>query len=488
MPVRYFCREQSWLLPPSLEEVIPFDHLVRFVAAFVDGLSREEWANMEIALEGEQLGAAAYHPRVSLGIWIYGFMTGVRSARKLETACREQLPYWWLTGCQVPDHNTLWRFYKANRLEMRKLLKRTVKTAVRVGLVNLAVQALDGSKIAGSAARERSCDEKRLERLLEQTEAAIKELEAQSSSECEATVAHLPASLAKAEKLKEEVLRALEEVRQEEGPKKVNLTDGDAQLVKSRGGIVAGYNAQAMVSPLDTHVAGRSGLFIIAAEVCNCPDDHAQLVPMIEKAQEMTGEEAGVTLADAGYHSGPNLAECAERGINILMPDAKGKQLKGPYHREQFVYDEATDSYICPQGQTLTARAGKSRHGRPGGRTYGGGAKQCRPCPALGKCTKDKTYGRTLEVGPYEEQLARQRDLMATPEAEALYRQRKELAEPTFGIMKELQWARRFLLRGMRNVSCEWTLLSTGFNLRTLWQVWKTWPAQKRGLLTAAPA
>jgi len=89
-------------------------------------------------------------------------------------------------------------------------------------------------------------------------------------------------------------------------------------------------------------------------------------------------------------------------------------------------------------------------------------------------------------VGPYEDELLRHRVLMDTAEAKAIYSQRKELAEPTFGIMKEVQWARRFLLRGILNVSCEWALLSTAFNLRTLWQVWKVWPAQRRRLLTAS--
>ena len=73
-------------------------------------------------------------------------MTGLRSCRKLEVACRDQIPYLWLTGWQHPDHNTLWRFYKAHRQAMRELFKRTVRTAVAMELVDLAVQAVDGSK------------------------------------------------------------------------------------------------------------------------------------------------------------------------------------------------------------------------------------------------------------------------------------------------------------------------------------------------------
>ena len=142
MPVRPFSREQAWLMPPTLDDLVPADHPVRFAAAFVDGLAAEAWEELGVDLQGDPRGAGAYHPRALLSVWIYGFMTGVRSCRKLEAACRDQVPYMWLVGMQQPDHNTLWRFYKAHRDRMRTLLRRTVRTAVSAGLVDLAVQAV----------------------------------------------------------------------------------------------------------------------------------------------------------------------------------------------------------------------------------------------------------------------------------------------------------------------------------------------------------
>ena len=114
MPLREMNREQAWLLPPTLDELVPPDHPARFVAEFVDALDRDEWTELGVQPDGEALGAPAYHPRALLSVWLYGFMTGVRSCRKLEAACRDQIPYLWLTGWQHPDHNTLWRFYKAS--------------------------------------------------------------------------------------------------------------------------------------------------------------------------------------------------------------------------------------------------------------------------------------------------------------------------------------------------------------------------------------
>lgn len=485
MPLRPFCRDKVWLLPPSLGDLIPDDHPARFVAAFVDGLDRGTWARMGIEVDGEDLGASAYHPQLLLSVWLYGFLTGVRSSRKLEGACRDQLPYLWLTGWQHPDHNTLWRFYKANRQGMRQLFKRTVKIAVRVGLVDLAVQAVDGSKTAGNASRERSYNEKALRELLERTEAAIRDLEAQNQTSEGPRVCRLPAELAKKKGLKDRVEEALKEVAAEEGPSNVNLTDGDARLVKGRQGMVAGYNAQAMVSPLKKEVAGRTGLFITAADVTNQADDHSQLVPMIGAAKETTGREAELTLADGGYHSGPVLAECEQQGIRVLIAEGQKRVLQHPYHKDRFAYDAHTDSYICPEGHRLIF-GGTIPRGDREARTYRSKGAVCRVCPAFGKCTRDKRQGRKLQIGPYEDELRRHRALMETEEAKALYGRRKELPEPVFGILKESLGARRFLLRGLSNVLCEWMLLGTAFNLRTLWQVWRRRSHDRRRILTGA--
>ena len=121
-----------------------------------------------------------------MSVWLYGFMTGVRSCRKLEVACRDQIPYlWlagWLAGWQHPDHNTLWRFYKGHRQSMRKLFERTVRTAVVMELVDLAVQAVDGTKASSNASVNRSYDAAGLRGLLERLEWAIADLEAQNEA------------------------------------------------------------------------------------------------------------------------------------------------------------------------------------------------------------------------------------------------------------------------------------------------------------------
>ena len=202
MPLRDVGREQMWLLPPSLYELLPLDHPARFVAEFVDALNREGWA--EFGVDGDPLGAPAYHPRALLCVWLYGLMTGVRSCRKLEAACRDQIPYLWLTGWQYPDHNTLCPFYKGHRQAMRKLFERTVRTAVAMKLVDLAVQSVDGTRVAANASVNRSYDAEGLRGLLDRLERAIADLEAQNEAGEEAAVARLPEELADKEVLRED--------------------------------------------------------------------------------------------------------------------------------------------------------------------------------------------------------------------------------------------------------------------------------------------
>ena len=313
MPLRDMDREQMWLLPPSLDELLPLDHPARFVAVFVDALDKEGWAELGVEINGDPLGAPAYHPRALLCVWLYGFMTGVRSCRKLEAACRDQIPYLWLTGWQQPDHNTLWRFYKEHRQAMRRLFKRTVRTAVAMQLVDLAVQAVDGTKVAANATRDRTYDAERGRRLLDRLEKAIEDLEAQNEEGEDAPAVHLPEELADKRALREQVRQAMDDLASQEGLRHINLTDKDARLMKTRHGIVPGYNAQSMVSPIEVDDEA-SGMLITAVDVVDDPTDYGQFTPMLEQAEETTGTKACMTLADAGYYSGSNLSECAGRG------------------------------------------------------------------------------------------------------------------------------------------------------------------------------
>ena len=271
---------------------------------------------------------------------------------------------------------------------------------------------------------------------------------------------------------------------------RVNLTDNDAQLMKGRQGIIPGYNAQAMASPVVQ--SSGNGMLITAADVVDSAADSGQLVPMLEQAEEMIGESVPVTLADGGYHTAANLAAGEQRGDLFVMPERYHPGVQGPYFKDKFVYDPATDTYLCPEGQRLPFRGLRRKNGKVRGpfRVYRASRTVCRACPAYGVCTKDVHSGRALWIGPTDALLRQHRHWMTTERARGLYARRKGLIEPIFGTLKEQLGALRFLLRGLVNVRAEFTLLATAFNLRTLWRVWAGWlgPPSTQKLLPRAAA
>ena len=278
--------------------------------------------------------------------------------------------------------------------------------------------------------------------------------------------------MADKELLREQVKQAVSDVTSQKRHKRINLTDPEARLMKGRQGIVAGYNAQAMVSATKTE-EGTAGMLVTAVDVVDQANDNSLLAPMVEQAEETTGTKSQMTLADAGYFSSSQLAECDRRGQQVVVSEARQRFLKDPYHKDRFTYDERSDSFTCPQGQTVAFVRIQHANGVPL-RLYRASGAVCQACPAFRDCTKAREIGRSLAIGPHDAVLRRHRAWMSTSVAKEAYRLRKQLVEPVFGIIKEQQGARRFLLRGLANVAAEWTMLATAFNLRTLWRVWSS--------------
>lgn len=271
------------------------DHPAWMVAAFVDQLTAEEWSELGVELEGQRLGSPAYHPRALLSVRLYGFMSGLRSSRALERACLEQLPYLYLTGGQQPDHNTLWRFCERHRTRMRRLLRLTVETAVRLELVDSALQAVDGTKIAGAAANARTLSDKQLERLERKTEAAISELESQQAGEADRPPRQRQ-ELRDQQRLRCQVKAARAQIELT-GQRWVNLSDPAARLMRRpRVGSATGYNAQAVAARLEPVAKdGAGGILLLAAEVTQEPGDTSQLLPPVRG-----GGRVGPVAADRG--------------------------------------------------------------------------------------------------------------------------------------------------------------------------------------------
>ena len=269
----------------------------------------------------------------------------------MEYACRDQIPYLWLTGWQHPDHNTLWRFYQRHRQGMRQLFKRTMRTAVAMDLVDLAVQAAYGTRVAANASVERSYTGEQLERLLDRVECTIEELEAQNEGGEDCIPARLPDQLSSRKALRQRIKQAMDDLPDRERPNRykrphrINLTDGDAKMMKTRQGITHGYNGQVMVFPL---ASGRemNGMLITDVDLADDSYDNGMLIPMMEQAEETTGTKATMTLADSGYFAGRDVEECDRRGWQVVMPEARRKLMTNITKTGSFMTNPRTPSCV----------------------------------------------------------------------------------------------------------------------------------------------
>lgn len=463
MPQRPFSRAQTYLLPPALDDWIPATHPVRFVAAWLDGLTDDAWAELGIALTPARQGEARYAPQALLAIWVYGFMIGIRSTRALETACRDQLPFRWLSGNQLPDHNTLWRFYQRHRPQFHHLFHHSVRLAVEADLVDWAIQAVDGTKLAANAAGDRMLDAAQLGDLARRVDAAIAALEAQEAAGVSGPP-DLPADLGDLTALRDRIAQA--EGRLAEGRRKGNVTDPDAHQMTAQGVTRPAYNAQAVVASVARSTVAR-GRLIVAVDVRTRADDHDVLPALIAQAAARTGRLAAVTVADAGYSSGADLAACADLGATVVVPEPRQRRTADPYGPQAFVHDPVTDTLRCPAG-TVLPRWGTPDPGRDA--RYGAPATACRTCPAKPACCPTTARGRVIVRRPHAAVRDQHRAWMASAAAQHQATRRKGLIEGVFGTLKTRHGARQCLLRGLANVQAEWTLLATAFNLQTLWR------------------
>jgi IS5 family transposase len=336
-----------------------------------------------------------------------------------------------------------------------------------------------------------------LSALLERTERAIAEMEAHNEGGDDPPPPSLPPALRSAHALRERVRAALaqcaaraaaEGAAASVGSPRANVTDPEARWMKIGRVIEPGYNAQAAVVALNATAQellgadAPGGRIVVAATVSTQPTDQHQLVPMITDAVAAVGTMPSLTVADAQYHSGETLAAAEALGYDVVLPEsAVVDPQENPYHRASFRYDATTDTLTCPAGQTLTFR----RTTAEGGRRYQGSAEVCRACGAFGVCTTNAKAGRIVTLTAHDAVRQAQRQRRALPAQRRALAQRTSLIEPVFGIIKDVLRGRRVLVRRRAKVEAEWMLLTTAFNLRTLYRLWQAMGPPERTRLLA---
>jgi len=456
---------QSWLFPPHLEDWVAVDHPARFLREFVDTL---DVAGIGFHTRTNEDGRPSYAADLLLRVWLYGYVNGIRSLRKLERACRENVGLMWLAGLHAPDHNTLWRFWRDNRAALRKMFKLVVQVAVRAQLVDVVLHAVDGTKVLAQGAKDRVRKRQQVEEALAHIDEAVEEVMAQieAAEEQEQGPGYeLPAGW-REQMLRREQLRELVEELQQTERQTIHELEREARFMKTRReGTALAYNAQTVV---------ESGGLIVAQAVVSEETDHQQLVPMLEQVQEMVGVVAAETVADAGYHSGEQLQHAEQRQYGVVVGEQRqpgGKAGANPdYDSSRFIYDAERDCCVCPQGKELRFQGTTAKGRGAVDRVYR--CHQFQQCPVRHQCSRDPR-GRSVSLGQFHLPIARQRAKRAMPEKRALLKRRREIVEGPYGVIKEVMGWRRFTVAGLEQVRVQWSLICTAFNLRKLFGHWR---------------
>lgn len=454
---------QQFLLPPALEDWVGKDHPVRFVREFVD---QQDLGKLGFEMPQAHEGRPPYAVSLLLKIWLYGYLHRIRSVRKLEAACRDHCALIWLTGMIAPDHNSLWRFWRDNKPALRQLFKQSVELAVKSGLVGLALQAVDGTKIQALASPHSGWSKVHMEKLLSALDAELDQAEKQLEQESPAAGPdsgyRLPPELEGKQALREAVQAGLEQLqadqRQHYHPK-----EPEARRMKCEGKRPFAYNAQAVVDE-------QHGV-VVAAEVSVQETDNSELVRMMEQAQQNTGVAKSVlTVADGGYGSGAQVAEAARRNLNVLVKPQEGTCSKPEgYSARDFHYDAQTQTVHCPQKQSLSYQGETQQKGQAVRRYY----CHSKDCPVAHLC-QDRRGRRIIEIWPHTPEVQAMRQKLKSPEALESLGRRGRIIEKHFGHLKQHDGFRRWTVRGKENVQTQWALLNLIANLRILSKHWAT--------------
>ena len=431
-------RDQSYLLPPSLEDWLPSDHLAWFL---LDAVGEMDLLPFYAKHREDGWGAPAFEPTMMVTLLLYAYCIGERSSRRIERRCQEDVAFRVITANSAPDHSTIARFRQDNEQALAACFTQVLALCAAAGLVRVGVVAVDGTKLeanaslyanrgldaierevqgmlAEAAATDRSEDEllgadnrgDELPEDLRSREGRLRRLkECKARLEAEDVQARYEAELAhRAEIEKETGRRPVGRPPKPKRPTKnrlvANPTDPDSRVMKRQYTYLQGYNAQAVVS--EDHI-------VLAAALTQESVDVHRLHPMLHEtranfASAQISKRIEVALADSGYYSEANLAVAEAGGPELLVAVMN--------ERDQ-------------------------RRGEVSGRGVFKGAS-----------------GRVMQ------------GKLATERGRTLYAKRAHTVEPVFGHIKDVRRVKRFARRGLSACDAEWKLVCATHNLLKLWR------------------
>lgn len=458
-------RSQTTLLPPSIEEYVSQNNPVRAIDAYVQTLDLFS-LNFRNTRPGVSAGQPAYHPGLLTKLYLYGYLNGLRSSRKLEREAARNLEVIWLVGSLRPSYKTIANFRKDNSIALKAINKDFILLCKQLHLFGGDEVAVDGSFFQGDASTDSIYTAKKLEQQLnaldKKIEAYQQQLAAQDRADDQTGLGSLVDDENLADKLsqlkaKQAEKQALQVQLQASPDSQLSTVDADARLLSKRGQTIAGYNVQIAVD-------SRHHL-IVAEDVTQEGNDTQQLMPMLEKAQAVLHSDTLSGLADSGYYNGEQLKQAEQRRLEVFVaiPKKNGPaEQEGRFTRDRFHYEATTDSYQCPQGEQL-ARCGQLRkQGHRNIGVYKSKRSVCQHCPLRSQCLSEKSTYKKLERWEHEDVVERHKERMKG--ARAMMKKRSSLAEHPFGTLKHRAGLHHFLMRGLEKCRGEFSLMVLCYN------------------------
>ena len=457
-------RTQVTLLPECLDDYIAEDNGVRVIDVFIDELDLTGLGFERVV--PAVTGRPAYHPAVLLKVYVYGYLNRVQSSRRLEREAQRNVELMWLTGRLTPDFKTIADFRRDNGEAIRRVCRQFVELSRRLGLLDEAVVAIDGSKFKAVNNRDKNFTPRKLKARVQQLEESIARyladldradrdptsLPAARVSQLKEKIAAVKAHIRKLGKIEMEMLRAPD--------RQVSLTDPDARSMATsgRGTGMVGYNVQTAV---DT-----KHHLIVAHEVTKVGHDRGQLFAMAKQARSAMATDKLTALADRGYFNSPEILDCDQAGMTPLVPKplTSNSKADGRFDKRDFVYIAEDDEYRCPAGQRAIKRFTVIENGLTLHKYW---SSACPRCPLKTQCTT----GDYRRIARWEHEAileAMQHRLDRQPNAMKL---RRQTAEHPFGTLKAWMGSTHFLTKRLPRVSTEMSLHVLAYNLKRVMQI-----------------
>lgn len=497
-------RKQNLLLPPSLDELVPENHMVRVVDAVIDRLDISD-----ILSTYRGGGNSAFNPKMMLKVLVFAYLSNVYSSRRIEELLKRDIYFMWLAGMKRPDFRTI-NYYRGKRLKegFDAVFTQVVRLLHEEGFVSLKVQYIDGSKIESVANKYtfvwRGSVEKYDARLKAKTEALLRQIEQNHAIENQENPA--PEELTaeevtkRVERIKEKVdaenlgkeeRKALKQIETDAVPRmnryrgqletmgprnSYSKTDPDATFMRMKedamlnGQLKPGYNVQ----------ISTENQFITNFGIYQRPTDTLTMISYLESFKARYGMQSEEIVADSGYGSEENYEYMFSNGMtpyvkyNMFHVEQRRGYRNNPFRVSNLFYNPDDDFYVCPMGQKLKFIRQEKRYTASGYQqtvsVYR--ASRCEGCPLRGQCHKSKR-DRQIEVNhTLDDYKARARELLTSEQGIKHRSNRPIEPEAVFGQIKECGRFRRLRLKGLTGAKIDFGLKALAHNLRKLAQSW----------------